>query len=403
MRRHCSSCPKLRLLLCCLLVGLHLCSNGQGTTQLLTKTYDTLLKGNGYGTYTITFPQWNSDSGMLVSATVNAQVTQHYGFTLKDVDAISSTYAVTVGREDQITGPGLGSAGYDSLYQQSVGSWALIAGGSVTVGPLSLLTNRNNVDSITGSTAPLLGTGTVTYTYSPFTYAIIRNNNSASYSYATNSITDTIRFILTYYYTPTHTVLAANFLQFNAALQDQDTVALNWSVANEQPGRQYEVEAERPGGSFVKVTTVMVDSADIQAGSAALYNYSYPLPINPQGIWLFRIKITDARGNVSYSPIKSLTLSRFSTAPHIQPEGLSLFPNPATGYVNLLFNQEGGAGEAWQVDLLAADGHRVLSGIYTLNGPIRLDLPRSLASGVYFVRAIGQQSGQHYVSPIVVL
>src|SRR5580692_3324634 len=92
-----------------LLAGLTLwqTANAQSTGNLGTRTYDTTLTSDGFGIYHLQFPQFNPDSGTLVSIRISALTNTMYGFTLRDADSLSATYEVTVGLQDEFSGPAL--------------------------------------------------------------------------------------------------------------------------------------------------------------------------------------------------------------------------------------------------------------------------------------------------------
>ena len=425
-------CLKIPGLLCCLMTLLQLRSEGQTANSVATRSYDTLLTGNGYGNYQVNFPQWNSDSGLLVSAKLNARVTLHYGFTVKNVDNNPSTYAIIVGREDQISGAALSSP-YDSTVEQKIGSFPLNPGQSATMAPFTFLNNYSNIDSITGNTAPFLGTGTVNFTYTPFTYADVRASNNASYYYGTAGVLDTIHFSLTYLYSPIIT-LATTLVSFAAVLEDPATVALTWETTGEQPGRQYEVQAARDGQTFLPLTTLaatlpsapgapssgVTPPSDPSSPGAASpgaspspdpstpsspgafspgisdYTYNYSLPADKAGKWYFRLKIIAAGGAISYSPVQLLTIGGAGGA-------LSLYPNPATDHVTVLFDPGVGGGPArdWQVDLVAADGSLLLRNYYWQATSGRIDFQRVLPAGLYFVRVLDLQGHKWSSAPLL--
>ena len=64
--------PKLIHFIMVLCVGLFLqttCS-AQCTNNLGTRTYDTSLVSNGFNIFSLTFPKWSPDSGLLVSVKI---------------------------------------------------------------------------------------------------------------------------------------------------------------------------------------------------------------------------------------------------------------------------------------------------------------------------------------------
>src|SRR5579872_6538763 len=96
-------------------VGLALCigmflwisSRAQGQGDLSSHTYDTVLSSNGYGRYSVAFPQWSPDSGTLKAVKVSASVSSQYGFTLSNASPRAASYALTLGHQDEITGSGI--------------------------------------------------------------------------------------------------------------------------------------------------------------------------------------------------------------------------------------------------------------------------------------------------------
>jgi Secretion system C-terminal sorting domain len=370
---------------------------GPNGTTLLYSTYDTLLSGIGYGTYNLTFPQWNPDSGTLAAVRIRALVTVQYGFTLKDVDVIPSTYTVSVGREDQFSSPAL-TTPYDSILERSIGTFPLNPGGSVVKSPFAFMDNYANTDSITDNTAPFLGSGRVGFTYSPITYTDVHTNNNSSYSYSAH-VLDTIHFSVTYLYSGSGIVLAASLTSFSAVLVDQSTVQLAWTAVNEPAGRQYEVQAGRDGQQYATVTAPIPSG---HSGGADHYQQNYKLPSGGalasgrQGEWFFRLKITDTGGNITYSNIREVTVDGQTTA-----NTMTLYPNPAKDYFVTLSFGQAPAGN-WQIDILNAGGSLVQRNTYPPSRTVQVDFQHRLAAGTYFVRATDQQTRKTYSSTLLV-
>ena len=61
-------------------------SFGQCNNDLFTRTYDTLLTSASFSTYNLSFPKWTSDSGLLVSVKLAAEVSSQYAFYLSNAD-----------------------------------------------------------------------------------------------------------------------------------------------------------------------------------------------------------------------------------------------------------------------------------------------------------------------------
>lgn len=374
---------------------------GPNGTTLLYSTYDTLLSGIGYGTYNLSFPQWNPDSGTLAAVRIRALVDVQYGFTLKDVDVIPGTYAVSVGREDQFSSPAL-TTPYDSITERSIGTFPLNPGGSVVQGSFPFMNNYANTDSITDNTAPFLGTGRVGFTYSPITYTDIHTSNNSSYSYSAH-VQDTIHFSVTYLYSGSGIVLATSLTDFSAVLLDRSTVQLAWTAVNEPAGRQYEIQAGRDGQQYATVSAPIPSG---YGGGPDHYQQNYKLPSgsllaagNPllPGKWFFRLKITDTGGNITYSNIREVTVDGEATG-----NTMTLYPNPAKDNFVILTFAQTPVGN-WQIDILSAGGSLIQRSIFPPSHTVQVDFQHRLAAGTYFVRATDQQSRQTFSAALLVI
>jgi type IX secretion system substrate protein len=371
-------------------------SGAGGAPAILSRTYDTLLTGFGYSNYNLTFPQWDPQTGTLAAVRIRALVTVQYGFTLKNVDVVPSTYTIIAGREDAFSSPAMAVA-YDNIFEQKVGSWLLNPGGVQSQLPFPVLNQYNNTDSITGNIAGFMGTGTFSLSYSPITYTDIRTDNNSSYSFRAN-VHDTTHFSVTYFYSPSGVVLATGLMGFTATLQPPGLVQLVWTAANETAGRQYVVEASRDGLFFAGVSESMPSA--LRSG-AVDYQYPYKLPSGSQGKWYFRIRITGADGTIDYSVIREVTVV-------VDPgggvgagsSGMILYPNPAADFVNLSFADP--VLRDWQVEIYSADGRLIQRNDYLQSGNILVNFPFKLVPGTYFVRATDRQSSRSLVAPLMV-
>ena len=373
----------------CVGVILYFSSPAQCTNNMSARSYDTVLTGIGYGNYTLQFPKWNPDSGLLASVKINARVSVYYSFTLKNVDLMASTYSLWVGREDLINGAAMSNA-YDNITEQKLGAFPLNPGSTLSQGPFAFLDNYNNTDSITANTAGFLGTGNLSLAYSPITYTTLRSNNNSSYSY-TSAMLDTVHFSLTYTYCRGGAVLASQLTRFSAVLLDPTIVQLDWSVVNETAGRQYQVQRSRDGQHFAPLASIQAIDSDHPD-----YTYKDNLPAGAAGKWYYRLQFNDPAG-IAYSEIRQVLVTENTEGP-----GLSVYPNPATNFVDLIFDPGAGSGAGWQVELYAADGSRVQRGIYPLTGSIHIDFSHKLTPGVYFLRATDLQGQQRFINRILI-
>lgn len=367
-----------------------------GSPVLLSRTYDTLITGVGWGNYNLTFPQWDPGAGTLAAVRIRAQVTVQYGFTMKNVDAGPSTYTVILGREDAFSGPVL-AVPYDNIIEQKLGSWLLNPGNVQLQAPAALLNHYNNTDSITGNIAAFMGTGKISLFYSPITYTDVRSDNNSSYSFHAN-VLDTTHFSVTYFYSATGVVLSAGLTRFTATFEDPAIVQLAWTTANETAARQYEVEVAHDGLSFASVSA-SIPSAP--RGGTAEYQSVYKLPAGSQGRWAFRIKVTGADGVITYSDIRELMVTgSMSGGGGSGGNGMTLYPNPAVDFVNCSFGDP--VARDWQVEIFSGDGRLIQRNSYLRSSNIQVNFLYKLSAGTYFIRATDRQSSKSLVAPLMV-
>ena len=69
-------------------------AKAQGPGNQVTRALDTALSSDGFGVFHVQIPQFNPDSGTLVSVHISALTNTMYGFTLKDAGSASATYAL---------------------------------------------------------------------------------------------------------------------------------------------------------------------------------------------------------------------------------------------------------------------------------------------------------------------
>jgi hypothetical protein len=374
-------------------------SRAQCGGTLPTRSYDTVITGPGFGNYTFSFPRWNADSGTLMSVKINAIVSLKYGFTLRNADVVPSIYSVTAGREDQISSPAM-AVPYDNIAQQSVGVFSLAPGNQVTQAPFSFLNNYNNSDSIVGAMSNFIGSGNLSFAYSPITYTDVHANNNASYSFSATA-QDTVHFILTYTYCGAG-LLAASLTRFDAAAYGPGSVALSWTAVNEEAGRVYEIDESSYGVQFSAAGLL----ASTASGTGVSdYRFICNLPAASPGKWYFRLKIMDPGASPIYSIVKTVNMGPGNG------HGIYLYPAPATDFINIVFDPSGTnspAGNAspgaWQIDLLAADGSLLQREYYSLaaGSAVRMNFAHKLAAGVYFIRAISSTITESYTRSFLI-
>src|ERR1700722_4721982 len=355
-----------------LAISLHVAAQAQcSASTLSTTTYDTALTSNGFALYNLNFPQFNPDSGTLVAVRLIATVHSQYGFTLRNADSVATTYTLMLGQQDLISGPQL-SVPYSNITTQSMGNYSLNSNQSVTKTPFNLLTNYVASDTVT-AISPFLGAGRVSLNYQSFTFSNLSAVNNAAYYYSAG-INTNVTFSVQYQFCRGGVVLATDLTAWTASLAGSNSVQLNWAAANEGAGRQYVIQRSSDNLTYNDVAAL---NATVDAG-AATYSYPDELPASADSSWNYRLQINDASGQITYSPIRNVTL----TAPG---DALQIYPNPATNFINLVPNQQD-AGD-WQVDVLSVNGGLIERDVYMQTRNMQVNFRSKLSAGTYLIRA----------------
>lgn len=353
-------------------------ASAQSAGNVATRTYDTALTSDGFGIYHLQFPQFNPDSGTLVSVRISALTNSMYGFTLRDADSISATYALRVGVQDEFFGPALPST-YSNVTDQLLGNFPLTAGQEVTQSPTNVFANHVSTDTVS-AVASFLGTSHVNLNYQAFTFSNLNSANNATYYYSAG-ITNTMTFSVQYVY-QSATVLATDLKAWSAVPFGQRNVQLGWTAENETAGRQYVIQRGNDGRNFDNIATLPA-TAD---GNTAKYQYPDELPLtgdNANATWYYRLRIQDATGQVTYSPLREVQQGASVT-------GAQIYPNPATTFINLVPDMTGVTD--WQVDIVSVAGTVVQREVFMQTPTMTVNFRNKLAAGTYFVHAIDLHS-----------
>ena len=379
------------LALCVLLIT-GLAADAQCSGTLATRTYDTSFASNGFGIYPISVPKWSPDSGLLVSVKLAAKVSSQYGYTLRNADGQTATYALAVGQLDQFTSSAL-AAPYSNVLSQNIDSFTLSPGQSVSNGPFAFLNDHVSSDSITANVTPFMGSGNVGLNYTSFTFTDLNSYNNATYYYSSN-IANTMHFTVSYLVCQDVSVLAVILTDWSATLSAPQTAELKWTAANESDGRSYDIQRSGDGKNFMTIHSVTA-----LTGQTSDYDYTDNLPPSTTGDWFYRLQIHD-KGSVSLSPVKEVSAGA-SVARNTGAVSPVLYPNPSDTYINV--NTGGAAPSDWEADVLGANGTFVQRNSFRQTTLLNIPFANRLASGEYFLRLTDLKSGQSYTRSFVVV
>jgi len=257
---------------------------------------------------------------------------------------------------------------YHSLALQANGT--LYAWGYNRYGQLSNPTNigtynanptptqeATGVTTWTTLAASLLANSSLTRTPSGYAFASTGYNNQGQLGDGT--ITDASRFDRVSPLTSLQP-LPVQLTAFAAARTGPAAVLLTWATASETANAGFGVEVSANGVAFVA------------GAGTSLTAHAYTFADNqaPAGAAYYHLAQTDASGAVTYSPVRAVAGTDGSGT------GLALFPNPASGAVQVL-----GVGADEPVRVYDAQGRLVRT---SPAGSLRAE---GLAPGLYLVRA----------------
>ena len=373
------------IMVLCLGAFLQTTSLAQCVNNLGTRTYDTSLVSNGFNIFSLSFPKWSPDSGLLVSVKMSAEVSSQYAFTLKNADLQTATYQLSIGQEDVFSST-LMTPFTNLTPPRLIGSYPLLPGQSVSQGPFTFLDKHVSSDSIT-TVAPFLGGGTVDISYMSFTYTNLSTINNATYYYGA-TIANTMRFSLQYLYCKSGGILATNLTRWEAQLQAPRAARLEWSTANEVIGRSYSIQRSSDGVSFTDIASLPAKTDNPSQD----YAWNDPLSQGTAGKIYYRLKMDDG-GSLSYSAVREISLGA-------DLQGIRVYPNPAVDFIDI--NPGQAVAGNWQVDILSANGSLIQRETFWQARTMHLGFRTRMSAGTYFVRVSDLRGQKNFTSSFIV-
>ena len=358
-------------------------------------TYDTVVTesssggGNASAGFSYTIPKFTLSNGTLYAAVIKSNViTASVNATMINFTGSTGAPSVTLYRTDGVTSTAIpnGSGLYLSPSGTPYTGPAIPNNGTEVVPMPNVITNQPVLnDSVIDATSMsnLSGAGTIKFNYSGSDQPL---GNAGFFPIAVSG-TDQVSFSITYYYC--QIILAINLVSFTATLENPHTVQLNWTSANEEANRTYNVQVSTDGTNFSDVGSVQSDPVN----SDASYSYNYPVSPTATGRLFFRLRMVDNNGAITFSSICLVNLNGSNTS------AFSIYPNPATDFINLVLP---GGNQSWNVDIISADGNLVQRNIFSNTALGRIDFTRKLARGTYFVRATNTTSGEQHGGSFVI-
>jgi hypothetical protein len=365
-----------------------LCSGGVPATAI---DQTITISPTTTSTLNFSFQQFNPAIGTLSCVTLHDTITGISTTGAGNTGPDSTAFLFQLTLTNKISGPGITKT---NVFNQMYGYDTLAPfgqpGDTITYGPDNIITIPTGV-ATTGGNAAYVGLGTVNIAYT-INGGMITLDGGSNYN---SSVTTVIGGILrlTYYWCPTIPLGTAisNF----SVYKKNGKVSLQWLGTNDQKDIAYEIEYSKDNERWHTAGKVPAGSAP--AGTVAQYQYQYHPAQTDVGEIYFRIKRTDAEGNIVFSIIKAVNLQQEDQGP-----GIQIYPNPVTRKILIQFDelQTGN----YSLELVSATGQVIerkqvqLSGVSMAN----LDLSTKPARGIYFLRALNLANNKLFLTKVIV-
>jgi hypothetical protein len=265
-------------------------------------------------------------------------------------------------------------------------SWYLQQSGGNGAGNLTLNFNFNDYNGTAPNPADVFA-----LLYNPSDGTFGSGTNTLVPTASTNVSGNSVSFLVNaanlpngYYtiiYNP-NSVLAITGNNFSVTKQSPNAALARWTASPEFSRGQFDLQRSANGLQYTSIATITA----AENASAEIYSFTDNAPV--KGINYYRLKMVDATGNISYSPIDILTFNETSRE-------ITLHPIPAK---DVLYISAPGIPEPRNIELVSVTGQVLDSySIPRLDGT-NLSVSR-LPAGSYFVHIWG--GGQSIVLPFL--
>lgn len=186
-------------------------------------------------------------------------------------------------------------------------------------------------------------------------------------------------------------VLSINLVNFNAKNVDEKKALLRWATSEEKNNKYFEIQRSGPSTDFETIGTVAGSGSPTQAK-----NYSFTDNFPMHGTNYYRIKIVDASGNSTYSPVAPVKFNL---------RKIIIYPNPAHDKIYIRNNTNFSKGDALNIQLLDLSG-KVLykQQKLAINGDniLIFNIPQKITTGMYLINVTNfkgeKQSSKVWIS-----
>ncbi|HLK27571.1 MAG TPA: T9SS type A sorting domain-containing protein [Puia sp.] len=359
------------------------CSGGAVASSV---SYLQKLSVTNAGSSTISFPKFDPSIGTLTCVLFQDTISGVTNTVIQNSGSTSTSFQFLLTVANGIAGPG---NQINEVFTDTYGPNTLDAAASISYGPDSLFKNVKD-SSYAKDTTGYQGKGTVNYVYT-------LNGGLAALQGGLNYNAQIITnywgsFRLTYFYCqdPTNT---RNHCIHLKATKGSGCVNLQWQSSNLPRNCSYQIDYSKDGNQFSSCG--QTSSAQNVTNDTTDYQYKYNVSQTDKNRLYFRIRSTDATGNVTYSPVRWVNLDAQGIA------GCNVYPNPARNTATVEFDEM--LTGKYSLELVNSNGFSVQRKEVTLAGNNQMTIDVSnLRRGMYFLRMRDETSNQLVVTKVMV-
>ena len=367
--------------------GQCLCSGGAPATAL---TYYRIVDTTDDPSNTIFFPKFDPAVGILSCVEFRDTLSLISTSEVTNTASVPISYRFLLSVTNDISGPGIGvNESASRTYGPSVLMQSGAVGDRTVYGPDTLFQHSAH-SSTSSSVASYLGSsGTVFFVYN-VNGGLISTQGGINYTYQIVS-KYWGAFSLTYYWCPNIT-LAANIKNFSASKKDR-SVFLKWVTDNRGAGTTYEIEYSLDSRTF---TSAGKSNPKDPNASAIQHEFQYVPGSSATGKIYFRVKETDAQGNVSYSAVRIVNMSDNA------PAGFIVYPNPIQRQVSMHFDNN--LNGNYKVEVTNQAGQSIYSRNMKIinSNNVQFDLVNTPPSGMYYLKITDTKTRLSYSNKLII-
>jgi hypothetical protein len=180
-------------------------------------------------------------------------------------------------------------------------------------------------------------------------------------------------------------ILPVTWKSFDATVQNNNSVTLNWEVMEYQ-NKGFYIQHSTNGADWDNIAFVA------SRGDKESFNtYSYKHTNNQNGLQYYRIKQVDIDEKISYSAVATVILKN-------DEQNISIWPNPATSQIRIASNNSDKNSPYTKAQIFDLSGRKLTETLLQANTGT-IDVSR-LSAGTYLIK-IESKDGTNYSQKIV--